>query len=98
MLNLEKMEMTNDKRTNEQMQATRFYVNATDSFMSGWGPATNGSYFCVACPDLETAREIEDRLDSRQEMKRVDIADRPRKGRRMNGYHTSIVWHEDYTA
>ena len=40
-----------DDRTPEQKASTRFYANATDRFMSGWGHMRNGgvSYFCVAC-------------------------------------------------
>ena len=87
--------MRNDRRTDEQRKATTCYVNATDSFMSGWGEAPALSYFCVACPDLETANEIEWRMDRRDEFKRVAISSNPRTGG--GGCHTSIIWHKSFT-
>ena len=87
--------MTNDRRTDEQRDATSWYVNATDRFMSGWGHAPQTSYFCVACPSLEVAEEVMQRMHTRDEMKRVDTSQRPRRGGA--GCHTSIIWHESFT-
>jgi hypothetical protein len=52
----------------------RYYVTATDSFMSGWGPAkskTNKLVFC--CNSYEQAQVVEENLKNRSEMKYVNI-------------------------
>lgn len=87
--------MTNDRRTNDQRMRTQYYVNATDGFMSGWRHAPGKSYYCVACPDMQTAQEVESRMDRRDEFKRVAISDNPRRGGSAD--HTSISWHEEFT-
>lgn len=57
------------------------YVNMTDKFLSGWGQAKGGNaVLCIACKDYDTAERIERAALRRPEMKRVAIADKPRKG------------------
>ncbi|NBU79674.1 MAG: hypothetical protein EBS50_11505 [Sphingomonadaceae bacterium] len=62
----------------------------TDKFLSGWGLAKGGnSVLCVLCPDYETAERIERAALRRREMKRVAIADKPRKGAHVTIRHAS---------
>lgn len=86
---------TNDRRSDQQKAQTRYFVNVTDKAMSGWGKAPDRSFYCIACPDMETAQEVESRCDQREEFKRVAIADKPRRGGA--GCHQSITWHESFT-
>ncbi len=88
--------MTNDKRTDEQRKNTKYFVNATDRFMSGWGKAEGGnSYFCIAVADHAQAMAAMEWLDGREEMKCVRDSLRPRRAK---GSHTSIVHFEDTAA
>lgn len=67
-----------------------FYVNMTDSFLSGWGGAARGrSLYCVRCETLPQAEAVERAAHDRPEMKRVVIADRPRRAR--PGDHCDVV-------
>lgn len=50
------------------------YVLATDTFMSGWGPAERkANIVVVPCPDRETARAVANYARSRPEMMDVSI-------------------------
>lgn len=74
---------TDDSRlieVSQDMTKAKFYVLATDSFMSGWGLAENKSnVLVIPCDDLRTAEEVEQVLKARDEMKRVRVtANRPR--------------------
>lgn len=73
------MAQVDDHRTDEQREATTEYVNATDSFMSGWGKAKGGkSHFCIACETPEQAELAEHWLAEREEMKNVRRSTKPR--------------------
>lgn len=51
-----------------------YYVTATDKFMSGWGLAENKiNKVVVICSSLKEAREVQQALDTRKEMKYVNI-------------------------
>jgi hypothetical protein len=66
-----------------------YYVNMHDTFLSGWGPARNGrSIYCVRCDTLEQAEAIERAAKERSEMRRVTIADKPRRAR--PGDHVAV--------
>lgn len=59
-----------------------FYVNMNDGFMSGWGKASRGrSILVIECDTLAQAEAIEQAALRRSEMRRVAIADKPRRGR-----------------
>jgi hypothetical protein len=89
--------IVHDKRTDEQKAATQLLVLCLDSFMSGWGKASGGrSYFAVACPDAETAGEVEWRMKQRNEFKKVRVVDKNYRAPIRNGDHLSITHHTDF--
>ena len=52
----------------------KYYVNMTDKFMSGWGPATGKvNKYCVECDTLDQAEQIERAAHQRSEMKHINI-------------------------
>jgi len=59
-----------------------FYVISTDSFMSGWGPASNKKNICVVpCPNRETAEIVLRYVKSRSDQKNAKITTyRPGEG------------------
>lgn len=57
----------------------RYYVMATDTFMSGWGLAPGKSFYGVACDTLDQASDVERRMKTRPEFKRVRICVTPTK-------------------
>ena len=51
-----------------------YYVTMTDTFMSGWGAASNKiNKYIVECDTIEQAEAIEKAAQDRPEMKRVNI-------------------------
>ena len=64
------------------------YVNMTDRFMSGWGLAPRRSHLCIRCETYAQAKAIERAARDRSEMRRISIADRPRRARA--GDHVSV--------
>jgi len=88
-----------DDRTTEQLKTHTILITATDRFMLGWGQAANGLSKCAwACKNSEHADKIMDWVESRQEMKHVNIhynnSWRPR-----NVEHVQIyVVNEDHPA
>lgn len=51
-----------------------YYVTATDKFMSGWGLAKGRTNkVVVICENWQEAREVRDALDTRSEMKYVNV-------------------------
>lgn len=51
-----------------------YYVTATDKFMSGWGLAKGKTNkVIVICENWQEAREVEEALHSRDEMKYINI-------------------------
>lgn len=86
--------MVNDRRTPEQVKETVLYVVANDRFMSGWGLAPKRSLFAVACT-AETYEDVERRMRTRSEMKRVRV--NSRLPRVHDGDHLSIIWHTEFT-
>lgn len=70
--------MRNDRRTKEQQKTHRWLVTATDRFMPGWGGAAGGLSKCAwACQTLEEARACYARIKARDEMRYVNITNRP---------------------
>lgn len=63
-----------------EIPEARFYVLATDTFMSGWGHAENrANVLIIPCSDLRTAEDVAAVLRGRDEMQRVRInSKRPR--------------------
>jgi hypothetical protein len=60
--------------SSREIPSTRFYVLATDKFMSGWGPAEGTDNVCVfPCATLTEAQHVYDECDRRTEMIRVRI-------------------------
>lgn len=50
------------------------YVTATDKFMSGWGLANNKTNkVVVVCENWQEAREVEEALHRRSEMKYINV-------------------------
>ena len=82
--------MIDDHRTEQDKKETIGFVVATDSFMSGWGPAQGRSLFAVPYRTDEAHTSVLKNMEDRKEMKRVRTvgADyRPRLGK---GDHLSI--------
>jgi len=51
-----------------------YYVTATDTFLSGWGPATGKiSVVILPCKNYDEAERVERYANSRSDMKRVQI-------------------------
>jgi len=73
----------------------KYYVTATDKFMSGWGMASKRISKMVAiCNDYKRACEIEEMWDKRNDLCRVNIT--PNKPYyRPSKYHTS--WYDGET-
>ena len=66
------MERITDDRTEQERKTHVHLVVGTDSFMSGWGWAEGGSSFAAwACDSEAEAARCFDRVEARQEMKRV---------------------------
>lgn len=86
-----------DTRTDEQRAATLLLVVATDSFMSGWGRAPRRSLYAVAVPDGATSVDVEARMDSRSDFKRVRVVGPTYRPRLRDGDHLKVVWHESFT-
>ena len=63
-----------------QIPGSPYYVLATDTFLSDWGPATGKDNVLVfVAKNRQQADMIKDRLQARDEMKRVRInATKPR--------------------
>lgn len=75
----------------------RFYVLATDKFMSGWGHARGlTNVVCCPCDTVEEAEHIYRQLDSRREMIRVRITGS--KPRPRSGWLISLFDRESATA
>lgn len=73
-----------------EREKTMFYVNMTDKFMSGWGGAAGGkSFYCVKCDTLAQAEAVEKAAHERPEMKRIAIANKPRRSG--SGNHTKVT-------
>ena len=55
-------------------QEPRFYALAQDKFMSGWGGAAGGiSFFAIAAPDQQSAKNAAVNLSARGEMKLIRV-------------------------
>lgn len=68
------MATVEDRRTEEEKAATRLFVVATDSALSGWGSARGGrSLYALACRSEDEAATVEANLRRRPEMRRVRI-------------------------
>lgn len=67
-----------DDRTAEQKKTHVWLVTATDRFMSGWGGAAGGASKCAwACETLAEAEHVESWVRKRNDMKYVNITNRP---------------------
>ena len=56
------------------IQKARFYVVSEDTFMSGWGQATNKKNVCVVpCPDIGTAERVLRYVRSRGDQKGSEV-------------------------
>ena len=69
----------------------KYYVTATDKFLSGWGLAKGRiSKFVLECDTYEEACFVEDKVSQRSDMKFVNICSkRPRYS--STRYHVSYV-------
>jgi hypothetical protein len=81
-----------DDRTPEQKKTHNYIVLGTDSFMSGWGEAKNGtSYAGWACEEKHLNR-VESWVRNRSGMKRVRIVAGDYKPPSINGHcHIYLV-------
>jgi hypothetical protein len=61
----------NDDRTPEQKKTHYVLIAATDSFMSGWGKAKNGTSYCAWACKPQDADKVWRWVNNRREMKRV---------------------------
>lgn len=74
-----------------------WYVVATDSFMGGWGMAPGKSYYAVACTTLGEAEDVERRMRTRSDFKRVRLCGPKWRPRLHSGDHLRIVPFEQFT-
>jgi hypothetical protein len=92
------MTQRKDERTAEERKTHTWLVTATDRFMSGWGECANGgvSKCAWACrgKDVETVLRW---VESRDEMKYVNVTNRPWYPRNAAHVHVYVV-HEGHTA
>ena len=79
-----------DRRSAEDVTATRFFVVATNKFMSGWGHANGCSLFAVPCKSLDQALIVEQNMRNRSEMLRVRVVGFDYRPRLYSGDHLSI--------
>ena len=87
-----------DDRTDDQKKTHNVIVLATDSFMSGWGKASDGpSYAGWACRNEDVYR-VERWLMNRDEMKRVRIVSGDYRPSRSGGHCHIYVVGEDHAA
>jgi len=67
-----------DDRSEEQKRTHTILITATDSFMSGWGEATNGFSKCAwACRPDQDWKKVYDWVKSRSDMKHVKVRFKP---------------------
>lgn len=81
----------------EEMKSYKYYVTATDSFMSGWGCAEGKiNKIAIGCNNRTEVAEVKNALRGRSEMKYVNDTTN------MSRYHSSrylISWyHYDANA
>jgi len=56
------------------MKLTKYYVTATDNFMSGWGKADEKiNKWVIVCETREEAEKIQKKVKTRKEMTYVNI-------------------------
>jgi len=62
-----------DDRTPEQKKTHTWIVLMTDAFMSGWGGAEGGPSYAGWATDWAHVKEVEERIRSRSEARRVRV-------------------------
>ena len=63
-----------DDRTADQMKSHTILITATDSFMSGWGGASQGKSKCAwACSPDQDWDKLLDWVENRSDMKYVNV-------------------------
>lgn len=60
----------------EELPESPLFVVARDTFLSGWGKASGGSYVILPCDGREEADAVSDNARARSDMKDVDVLDR----------------------
>lgn len=68
--------MIDDRRTDEEKEATKGFVVATDKALSGWGLAPVVSYFALPVYCFEDWATLSDNLRRRSDMTRIREAGR----------------------
>tara|TARA_R100001463_G_scaffold67728_2_gene121205 strand:- start:247 stop:552 length:306 start_codon:yes stop_codon:yes gene_type:complete len=87
-----------DDRTEQQFETHKILITATDKFMSGWGNGKGGSKCAWACKNSVQAYQIMVWVESRSEMKYVNI-NYTGKWRPKNASHVHIyVVNDDHPA
>ena len=81
-----------DQRTDEQKKTHTILVTAKDKFLSGWGMAQNGSSYCAWAIDPNEASHAKllHWVESRREMKYINVRYDSGKNWRPNAAHVSI--------
>ena len=80
-----------DDRTAEQKKTHNWLITATDKFMSGWGQARNGNSKCAWACLPEHADKVLQWVESRSEMKYVNVTNRPWYPRNAAHVHIYVV-------
>lgn len=73
--------------SNSQIPAAKFYVTATDRFMSGWGPSKGKMNRCIfPCNSLREVHKVRRRLEARPEFSNVRLCEKVPRLRPQNVY------------
>ena len=86
-----------DDRTAEQKQTHPVIVAGTDTFLSGWGEAKNGTSYAGWACRVDDLASVERWVRSRKDMKRVRIVGGDWRPRGAGHTHIYVV-HERHSA
>lgn len=84
-----------DERTMEQRKTHTWLVTATDRFMSGWGECASGNSKCAWACKLADVDKVLSWVESRDEMKYINVTNRPWYPHNAEHVHIYVVedWH-----
>lgn len=87
-----------DDRTPEQVKTHPILVIGTDSFMSGWGKASDGPSYAAWAATLEDWPRVFKWVEGRSEMKRVRVVAGDYRPSARGGHCHIYVVDEDHPA
>ena len=80
-----------DRRTDEEKSTHTIIIQGTDTVLSGWGGAANGTSVAAWACRPEHRDVVEAWVRGRKEMKRVTVGNKPRVSPRCAHYSLYVV-------